>query len=462
MPTADARSARGRVSPAAFPGRGRQDFPDFDRRSHRRRHDQPRPDGRALAGAGGRRRRDARRLLRPCRRSDVDGRTHAGGGARCARVRPARGGRGAHQHSRGRHRRVVEREAVGQLDGGLRRARRRRGAVRHGAHGGRRTVSGAGHRHSRRQGFAVDEDGVGRGARSASPWSRPCRSSSPRSRPWATCARPGRRSCAPISVRPCCCSWIWARARTGSAPRRSRRCLANWAVRPRISASPALLTQLASALAELRAQNLVLAYHDRSDGGVFATLVEMAFAGHCGLDIKLPLSADGGGATGAAGRVVLRRARRGAAGEGRTRGRGAFDLRAARPGRAGPTPSARPRARCACSCRPGAARIDESWEDLRRAWSETSWRMRERRDEPSCAREEFAAACDTGAAGSQCRAHLRSERRRLRAVHRHRAPEGGRAARAGRQQPDRDGGGVRARGLRAARRAHERRALRGA
>ena len=39
---------------------------------------------------------------------------------------------------------------------------------------------------------------------------------------------------------------------------------------------------------ELRAQNLVLAYHDRSDGGVFATLVEMAFAGHCGLDVKLP------------------------------------------------------------------------------------------------------------------------------------------------------------------------------
>ena len=50
------RSARSRLSAAAFPGGGRQDLPDFDRRSHRRRHDQPRPDGRALAGAGGRRR----------------------------------------------------------------------------------------------------------------------------------------------------------------------------------------------------------------------------------------------------------------------------------------------------------------------------------------------------------------------------------------------------------------------
>ncbi|MBN4075927.1 phosphoribosylformylglycinamidine synthase, partial [Gammaproteobacteria bacterium AH-315-E17] len=34
-------------------------------------------------------------------------------------------------------------------------------------------------------------------------------------------------------------------------------------------------------------QDLLLAYHDRSDGGVFVTLVEMAFAGHCGLSIHL-------------------------------------------------------------------------------------------------------------------------------------------------------------------------------
>ena len=31
----------------------------------------------------------------------------------------------------------------------------------------------------------------------------------------------------------------------------------------------------------------ILAYHDRSDGGLFATLCEMAFAGNCGLDIDL-------------------------------------------------------------------------------------------------------------------------------------------------------------------------------
>ncbi|MBT0584991.1 phosphoribosylformylglycinamidine synthase [Alteromonas oceanisediminis] len=35
-------------------------------------------------------------------------------------------------------------------------------------------------------------------------------------------------------------------------------------------------------------QQLALAYHDRSDGGVFTTLVEMAFAGKTGIDVNIP------------------------------------------------------------------------------------------------------------------------------------------------------------------------------
>ncbi|OSI36674.1 phosphoribosylformylglycinamidine synthase [Neisseria dumasiana] len=38
---------------------------------------------------------------------------------------------------------------------------------------------------------------------------------------------------------------------------------------------------------QLVAENKLLAYHDRSDGGLFATLAEMAFAGRVGLDIDL-------------------------------------------------------------------------------------------------------------------------------------------------------------------------------
>lgn len=38
---------------------------------------------------------------------------------------------------------------------------------------------------------------------------------------------------------------------------------------------------------QFRRDGLLLAYHDRSDGGLFATLCEMAFASHCGLSVLL-------------------------------------------------------------------------------------------------------------------------------------------------------------------------------
>src|SRR5258705_8941178 len=50
---------------------------------------------------------------------------------------------------------------------------------------------------------------------------------------------------------------------------------------------PQRLTRFAAALAEARAAGMLRAYHDRSDGGLFVTLLEMAFAGHSGLDIAL-------------------------------------------------------------------------------------------------------------------------------------------------------------------------------
>ena len=40
----------------------------------------------------------------------------------------------------------------------------------------------------------------------------------------------------------------------------------------------------------------------------------------------------------------------------------------------------------------GAELLDEPLAELRRAWSETSWRMRRLRDDPDCADEELAAA----------------------------------------------------------------------
>ncbi len=51
--------------------------------------------------------------------------------------------------------------------------------------------------------------------------------------------------------------------------------------------APALLQGLFRAVQRLAAQGLVLAYHDRSDGGLFATVCEMAFAGRCGVTLNL-------------------------------------------------------------------------------------------------------------------------------------------------------------------------------
>jgi phosphoribosylformylglycinamidine synthase len=47
------------------------------------------------------------------------------------------------------------------------------------------------------------------------------------------------------------------------------------------------LSALFGTVQDLNRDGLILAYHDRSDGGLFVTLCEMAFAGRCGLEIDL-------------------------------------------------------------------------------------------------------------------------------------------------------------------------------
>lgn len=49
----------------------------------------------------------------------------------------------------------------------------------------------------------------------------------------------------------------------------------------------ARLSSFFAAIQTLAARRQLLAYHDRSDGGLMATLCEMAFAGRCGLEISL-------------------------------------------------------------------------------------------------------------------------------------------------------------------------------
>src|ERR671912_324802 len=51
---------------------------------------------------------------------------------------------------------------------------------------------------------------------------------------------------------------------------------------------PQRLLDLVAAVNDLRSRAAVLAYHDRSDGGLWATVAEMAFAGACGVEVHVP------------------------------------------------------------------------------------------------------------------------------------------------------------------------------
>lgn len=65
-----------------------------------------------------------------------------------------------------------------------------------------------------------------------------------------------------------------------------------------------------AAIQQLNAEDRILAYHDRSDGGLLATLAEMAFAGRVGMDLLLPAplllsGADGDGSPRASALAAL-------------------------------------------------------------------------------------------------------------------------------------------------------------
>ena len=49
---------------------------------------------------------------------------------------------------------------------------------------------------------------------------------------------------------------------------------------------PTLFAKFFSLINRLNKEKLISAYHDRSDGGVVTTLLEMAFASHCGIEIR--------------------------------------------------------------------------------------------------------------------------------------------------------------------------------
>ena len=161
--------------------------------------------------------------------------------------------------------------------------------------------------------------------------------------------------------------------------------------------SPQLLGSMFAALRELKDQGLVLAYHDRSDGGLAVTLLEMAFAAHCGLRIDLGPAADVVAACFAEepGAVVQVPA---------SRLREAQDIFA----RHGLAPLIQdvgepaPGSEVQISARGGLVYAGSRIQ-LHRRWSETSFRMQELRDNPECAREEYARLDDAHDPGLHAR-----------------------------------------------------------
>ena len=145
---------------------------------------------------------------------------------------------------------------------------------------------------------------------------------------------------------------------------------------------PARLTGLAAALAELRARGLVTAYHDRSDGGLWTALVEMALAGGVGLDVAVPAGALPALFTEELGVVLEVPA--GRVDEAQTV-LGAHGLLDHASVLGGSTAGRRVRVRA------GDVLLDEELTELAQAWDEVSWRIASLRDNPACADEEHAA-----------------------------------------------------------------------
>jgi phosphoribosylformylglycinamidine synthase len=178
---------------------------------------------------------------------------------------------------------------------------------------------------------------------------------------------------------------------------------------------PERLVALVDAVTRLRDAGLVLAYHDRSDGGLWAAACEMAFAGHIGISLNVDLlvtESDGIGDSRAeygdsknwATQVSARREE--------------LTLRALFNEELGvlvQVPTARRDEALAILRDSGLGRMShvvgktntrpaiEVWRDakavfsaslfdLQQAWDEVSWRICRLRDHPDCADAEHAAA----------------------------------------------------------------------
>jgi len=178
---------------------------------------------------------------------------------------------------------------------------------------------------------------------------------------------------------------------------------------------PELLKKLIAAVNRLRAEGKLLAYHDRSDGGLWSTVCEMAFAGHRGVSLNVDLLCaegdglsdsrmDWGDAKNWTGQTAERR------NELTLKALFAEELGAVIQVRANERDAVMQTLREAGLSKhshvigkPNERGVVEVWRDtkavfsaplreLHQAWDEVSWRIAKLRDHPACADAEHAAA----------------------------------------------------------------------
>jgi phosphoribosylformylglycinamidine synthase len=185
---------------------------------------------------------------------------------------------------------------------------------------------------------------------------------------------------------------------------------------------PQALVNLVKAINTLRAQGQILAYHDRSDGGLLAAVAEMAFAGHVGVALNVDMlvtegdgitdsRADHGDAKNWAGQVSARREELtlkalfneelGVVIQVRTAERNAV-LQTLREhglskhthviGKTRPIPSTIQKGVGELSIwRDTKEVFAAQLSDLHQVWDSVSWKICQQRDNPACADAEHAA-----------------------------------------------------------------------
>jgi phosphoribosylformylglycinamidine synthase len=170
---------------------------------------------------------------------------------------------------------------------------------------------------------------------------------------------------------------------------------------------PKRLESFAQAMRALHASGQVLAYHDRSDGGLWATICEMAFAGRCGVTLNIdlltidPVAADWGDFKIRPEQVSVQRNELSIAAL-MNEELGAV-IQVPRASRTDVMQLLRQFGLSAHAHEIGTVNARDSIEiyrdakcifqenrrTLQRAWSQTSFEIARRRDHPDCAQEEF-------------------------------------------------------------------------